>query len=80
MQCLVRPQPSICEAHELIHQTDSLPFQFLTLFEIGGGASDRVVAQVVEFWHSLRAGQAQIHDFVSSEFLSIYSHWVSGFF
>ena len=43
-----------------------------------------VVAQVVERWHSVQAGPVQIPDrtlaFFSSEMLSIYSHWVSGFF
>ena len=43
-----------------------------------------VVAQVVEPWHSVWAGRVRIPGwtlaFFSSELLSIYSHWVSGFF
>ena len=43
-----------------------------------------VVAQVVEPWHSVWAGWVQIPGrtlaFFSSELLSIYSHWVLGFF
>ena len=43
-----------------------------------------VVAQVVERWHTVWAGRVLIPGqtlaFLSSELLSIYSHWVSGFF
>ena len=43
-----------------------------------------VVAQVVEHWYSVWAGQVRIlgqtKAFFSSELLSIYLHWELGFF
>ena len=49
-----------------------------------GNKQEVVAVQVVERWHSVWAGRARTPGrtlaFFSSELLSIYSRWVSGFF